>query len=105
MYHNQKYFKESVVWKLLNQAQAGQLLEIYLRMWNNRLVPAGSSRPKDVLYELIKRELLDENAHPRTRKPKFEKFFSCVKRVSTSDLTEVEKAELISVYVEVMEEI
>ncbi|CAH0347326.1 hypothetical protein [Bacillus sp. CECT 9360] len=83
---------------------SGKLLDSYLRIWNNRTVTDSSSAPVDLLYELIKRELLDENSHPRTRKPKFEKFYSSVKRVISSELTEAEKVELLSVYVNIMGE-
>ncbi|MDQ0217929.1 hypothetical protein ELQ35_00330 [Peribacillus cavernae] len=88
---------------MLNEHHSRELLKSYLLLWNNRTMSAESSDREDILYELVRRELLDENAHPRTRKHKFEKFFSSVKRVISSDLSEREKAELISIYVRTME--
>ncbi|RFU65420.1 hypothetical protein [Peribacillus glennii] len=82
------------------------LLTAYLGLWNNRAVKAGASaEPGEILRELIRRELLDENAHPRTRKPKHEKFYVSVKRVMGADLPAIEKANLVSVYVRVMEDV
>lgn len=83
----------------------GELLNSYLGLWNNRTIPDGGTAPDEILHELMKREILDENAHPRVRKGKFEKFYLSVKRVVSSDLSGSDKAGLISVYVKVMEEL
>jgi hypothetical protein len=80
------------------------LLEAYISMWNNRKILKGGN-PADVLEELIRRELLDENSHPRARKSISEKFYLCIKRVSESLLSDREKIAIISVYVVEMEKL
>ncbi|WP_285766025.1 hypothetical protein [Peribacillus sp. SI8-4] len=76
-------------------------LEAYLSIWNNRKVTDGEK--PDVLSELIRRELLDENAHPRARKPPLEKFYLCIKRVMESPLSANMKDAIIMVYIAEME--
>lgn len=77
------------------------LLEAYLSIWNNRKVTDGGGR--EVLSELIRRELLDENAHPRARKPVLEKFYLCIKRVMESSLSEEKKNAIAMAYVNELE--
>lgn len=77
------------------------VLEAYLSLWNNRKVPDGGGR--EVLSELIRRELLDENAHPRARKPVLEKFYLCIKRVMGSALSEEMKNAIVISYVTELE--
>ncbi|MCM3673222.1 MULTISPECIES: hypothetical protein [Peribacillus] len=78
-----------------------ELLEAYLSIWNNRKVTDGGG--KEVLSELIRRELLDENAHPRARKPVLEKFYLCIKRVMESTLSEEMKNSIVLVYITELE--
>ncbi|RRN71672.1 hypothetical protein EI200_11055 [Peribacillus simplex] len=77
------------------------ILEAYLSLWNNRKVPDEGGR--EVLSELIRRELLDENAHPRARKPVLEKFYLCIKRVMGSSLSEEMKNAIVISYVTELE--
>ncbi|MDM5294352.1 hypothetical protein QUF81_14335 [Peribacillus simplex] len=77
------------------------VLEAYLSLWNNRKVADGGGR--EVLSELIRRELLDENAHPRARKPVLEKFYLCIKRVMGSALSEEMKNAIVISYVTELE--
>ncbi|MCK1991109.1 hypothetical protein MPH61_00695 [Peribacillus muralis] len=79
------------------------LLQAYLSIWNNRRVTDGGGA--DVLSELIRRELLDENAHPRARKAPLEKFYLCIKRVMESPLSEDKKNALIIVYIAELEKL
>ncbi|MFJ7830270.1 hypothetical protein ACQKL6_03355 [Peribacillus sp. NPDC097197] len=79
------------------------ILEAYLSLWNNRRVLKGEEEPSKVLSELIRRELLDENAHPRARKPIHDKFHLSVNRVRESSLTDAEKTAIISAYHTVQE--
>ncbi|MFJ7745843.1 hypothetical protein [Peribacillus sp. NPDC097295] len=81
------------------------LLEAYTRIWNNRKLMKEKEEPLHVLSELIRRELLDENAHPRARKPIHEKFRLSVNRVMESPLTDEEKREIVSIYRTVHERI
>ncbi|MGM0888728.1 MAG: hypothetical protein ACQEW5_17565 [Bacillota bacterium] len=74
-----------------------ELLEAYLSIWNNRKVTDGGGR--EVLSELIRRELLDENSHPRARKPVLEKFYLCIKRVMESSLSEEMKNAIVMAYI------
>ena len=82
-----------------------QLLEQYRSIWNNRLLVKGESSSKEVLTDAIKRELLDENSHPRIRKSKYEKYFLAIKRIITSSIPENTKLALIKIHMEVMETI
>lgn len=74
------------------------LLEAYASIWNNRKLMKEKEEPLHVLSELIRRELLDENAHPRARKPIHEKFHLSINRVMESSLTDEEKTAIVSVY-------
>ncbi|MBO0999819.1 hypothetical protein IOC57_18985 [Bacillus sp. SD075] len=74
-----------------------ELLVAYLSIWNNRKVAGEGGR--EVLSELIRRELLDENAHPRARKPVLDKFYLCIKRVMESSLSEEMKNEIAMAYI------
>ncbi|MFF2858010.1 MULTISPECIES: hypothetical protein [unclassified Peribacillus] len=78
-----------------------ELLMAYLSIWNNRKVTDGGGR--EVLAELIRRELLDENAHPRARKSVLEKFYLCIKRVMESSLSEEMKNAIVMAYITELE--
>ncbi|MEH7354458.1 hypothetical protein V7150_12905 [Neobacillus drentensis] len=81
------------------------LLEEYRSIWNNRILAADNKTSEETLTEAIKRELLDENSHPRIRKNKFEKYYSAVKRVIDSPIAIDTKVQLIKMHIEIMEEI
>lgn len=82
-----------------------ELIEEYRRIWNNRLLGTEDKTSEETLLEAIKRELLDENSHPRIRKNKFEKYFSAIKRVSDSTVSLEAKLLLIKIHNDVMEEL
>ncbi|MGE7878588.1 hypothetical protein [Peribacillus muralis] len=73
------------------------LLEAYLSIWNNSKVTDEGG--EGVLAELVRRELSDENAHPRVRKPALEKFYLCIKRVMESSLSHEMKNAIVKVYI------
>ena len=81
------------------------LLEEYRLIWNHRLLGTDGKSSEETLVEAIKRELLDENSHPRVRKSRFEKYFFAVKRVSDSAVSLEAKLLLIKIHNEVMEEL
>jgi hypothetical protein len=81
------------------------LLVEYRRIWNNRLLETEGKDSKEILVEAIKRELLDENSHPRIRKSKFEKYYSAIKRVMDSTISLEAKLRLIKIHNEAMEEL
>ncbi|MEH7500450.1 hypothetical protein V7152_00185 [Neobacillus drentensis] len=81
------------------------LLEEYRLIWNNRLLDSEGKGSEKTLFEAIKRELLDENSHPRIRKNRFEKFYSAIKRVIDSTVSQDAKLLLIKIHNEVMEEL
>jgi hypothetical protein len=81
-----------------------ELLGEYRRIWNNRLLAAPDSA-KEILEDAIKRELLDENSHPRIRKNKFEKYYSATNRVVQSTIPAEAKVQLIHLHTQVMEEL
>ena len=78
------------------------LLEEYRKIWNNRRLDAGNSESELILKEAIKRELLDGNSHPRTRKSPFEKYFSASKRLLASGLEDKDKISLLQLHVDVL---
>ncbi|WP_153126450.1 hypothetical protein [Peribacillus tepidiphilus] len=81
-----------------------QLLQAYLQIWNNRGIQSEDDAGT-VLKELIKRELLDENSHPRVRKNKYEKFYLSVKRLAESSLHPEEKVALLAFYISTMQDL
>ena len=81
------------------------LLEDYRSIWNNRLLTTKDQTSKETLNEAIKRELLDENSHPRIRKDKYEKYYSAVKRIMTSQISLDSKVKLVEIHIAVIEEI
>lgn len=83
-------------------ADFDHLLNEYRKLWNNRVLAVRDSS-EETLVDAIKRELLDENSHPRIRKNKHEKFFLAVKRISQSKLTDMDKINLINLHIELLE--
>ncbi|WP_223593204.1 hypothetical protein [Neobacillus bataviensis] len=81
------------------------LLEQYRSLWNNRILATGEKNSEEIIRESIKRELLDENSHPRIRKGKYEKYYSATKRVADSNIAEEVKIQLIALHIEMMEEL
>jgi len=93
------------IWLAKVNMNYDHLLEEYRSIWNNRLLAAGNKTSEETLTEAIKRELLDENSHPRIRKNKYEKYYSAVKRVMDSPVAIDTKVQLIKMHIEIMEEI
>ncbi|MGD6845509.1 hypothetical protein ACQCVH_23790 [Bacillus infantis] len=82
----------------------GYLLDQYRQLWNNRRLE-GADSPEDILKEAIRRELKDENAHPRARKREAEKFYLAVKRITESDIPQEDKLFLIEMHCQLYEQI
>jgi hypothetical protein len=82
-----------------------ELLAEYRMIWNNRLLATSDSSSEDTLKEAVKRELLDENSHPRIRKNKFEKYYSAINRITQSTISNEAKISLIHLHNGVMEEL
>jgi hypothetical protein len=82
-----------------------EVLEEYRQIWNNRILETEGKGSEVILVEAIKRELQDENSHPRIRKNKYEKYYSAIKRVINSTISLEAKLLLIKIYNEVMEEL
>ncbi|WP_077213650.1 hypothetical protein [Bacillus dakarensis] len=85
-------------------ADYNYLLNQYRQLWNNRVL-AVEDNSEQTLIDAIKRELLDENSHPRIRKNKHEKFFFAVKRITQSELIEEDKVNLINLHIELLEQL
>lgn len=82
-----------------------ELLDIYRKTWNNRLLKDETKTAEEILYDAITRELLDENTHPRLRTTKEVKFYYAVKRISDSEVTDSAKVELIKIYIKIMQKL
>ncbi|WP_419956443.1 hypothetical protein ACN6MT_14820 [Neobacillus niacini] len=82
-----------------------ELLAEYRKIWNNRLLTASDRSSEDTLKEAVYRELLDENSHPRIRKNKFEKYYSAIKRITQSTISNEAKVALILLHNGVMEQL
>ncbi|MGG3470117.1 hypothetical protein ABES02_21855 [Neobacillus pocheonensis] len=82
-----------------------ELLKQYRSIWNNRLLGADEKSSEEILLEAIKRELLDENSHPRIRKSKYEKYYSAIRRVIDSSIAGEAKLLLIELHNEIMDEL
>jgi hypothetical protein len=80
-----------------------ELLAEYRMVWNNRMLAASARSSEETLKEAIKRELLDENSHPRIRKSKFEKYYSAISRITQSTISNEAKVSLIHVHNGIME--
>lgn len=82
-----------------------ELLAEYRMVWNNRMLVASDRSSEETLIEAVKRELLDENSHPRIRKNKFEKYYSAISRISQSTISNEAKVSLIHVHNSIMEKL
>jgi hypothetical protein len=81
------------------------LLNEYRTIWNHRLLNTEERSSEQVLKEAIKRELLDENSHPRIRKNRYEKYYFSINRISSSSILLEAKLSLIQLHNVLMEEI
>lgn len=81
------------------------LLAEYRKIWNNRMLETNDYTSEQILKEAVKRELLDENSHPRIRKNKFEKYYSAINRIVNSTVSNEAKVSLIHVHNQVMDEL
>ncbi|WP_238579269.1 hypothetical protein [Neobacillus niacini] len=82
-----------------------ELLAEYRMIWNNRLLAVSDSSSEETLKEAVKRELLDENSHPRIRKNKFEKYYYAINRITQSTISNEAKVSLINLHNGVMEQL
>ncbi|MGG3998218.1 hypothetical protein [Anoxybacillus kestanbolensis] len=80
-----------------------ELLEAYRSLWSNRSLPATGNNAETVLYDAIRRDLLDEMTHPRLRKSPYEKFSLALKRIASSSLDAKQQYELVRLYVQQLE--
>jgi hypothetical protein len=80
-----------------------QLLIEYRSIWNNRLLSNEGEDSEKVLLEAIKRDINDENSHPRIRKNKFEKYYLSTKRIVESTLPDETKVSLIDLHTKFMD--
>jgi CRISPR/Cas system CMR-associated protein Cmr3 (group 5 of RAMP superfamily) len=82
-----------------------QLLQDYRMIWNNRLLNSEGQESEQILLEAIKREINDENSHPRIRRNKYEKFYLATKRIMEAPIPVQSKVELMLLHKKVMEEL
>lgn len=78
------------------------LLAEYRSIWNHRLLENEGESSEVVLREAIKRELLDENSHPRIRRNKYEKYYLAIRRLINSSLEPEGKLTLIHLHDEII---
>jgi CRISPR/Cas system CMR-associated protein Cmr3 (group 5 of RAMP superfamily) len=81
-----------------------QLLQDYRSIWNNRLLQIEGQKSDQILLEAIKREINDENSHPRIRRNKYEKFYLATKRIIEAPIPSQSKLDLIYLHKNMMEE-
>jgi CRISPR/Cas system CMR-associated protein Cmr3 (group 5 of RAMP superfamily) len=81
-----------------------QLLQDYRLIWNNRLLQIEGQQSDQILLEAIKREINDENSHPRIRRNKYEKFYLATKRIIEAPIPSQSKLDLIYLHKNMMEE-
>lgn len=77
-------------------------LTIYREIWNNRRLESQSD-PESILIDAIRRDLLDENSHPRARRTNSEKYFLATKRIIESSLSSDDKIALIKLHINQLE--
>ncbi|XJZ25841.1 hypothetical protein ACF5W4_10530 [Bacillota bacterium Lsc_1132] len=81
------------------------LLTEYRKIWKNRLLTSEENNSEKILKEAMKRELLDENSHPRIRKNRYEKYYLSVKKVISAAILPEAKLQMIQIYTEQMEKL
>jgi hypothetical protein len=69
------------------------------------MLAAPDRSSEETLIEAVKREMLDENSHPRIRKNKFEKYYSAISRITQSTISNEAKVSLIHVHNGIMEKL
>lgn len=82
-----------------------QLLQDYRSIWNNRLLHAEELESEQILQEAIKREINDENSHPRIRRTKYEKYFMATQRILDANIPNDSKLTLIDMHKTILEKI
>ncbi|MBS4190881.1 hypothetical protein KHA94_11875 [Bacillus sp. FJAT-49705] len=80
------------------------LIQEYRSLWKNRLLSTDLDA-KNSLIDAIRRELKDENTHPRVRKTSIEKYYLATKRIMESNFSEGSKISLIQLHIEQMKDI
>lgn len=81
------------------------LLTEFRKLWKHRLLAIGEHSDHEILTEAIKRELLDENSHPRIRKNRYEKYYLSIRKIVAASIESEAKLLLIQRYNEQMEEL
>lgn len=81
------------------------LLIEYRTIWHHRLLETSEKNSEETLIHAVKRELLDENSHPRIRKTRFEKYYSAISRVVNSTVEPEAKLRIIELHNQVMKEL
>ncbi|OIU71349.1 hypothetical protein [Rossellomorea aquimaris] len=89
----------------MNTAAYQVLLKEYSSVWKNRDLFDENQSPEQILKEAIKRELLDQNSHPRVRKPISEKYISASKRILESGLSSESKVELLDLHIQMIDQL
>jgi hypothetical protein len=89
----------------MNTAAYQVLLKEYSSVWKNRDLLDENQSPEQILKEAIKRELLDQNSHPRVRKPISEKYISASKRILESGLSSESKVELLDLHIQMIDQL
>ena len=79
------------------------LLSAYRTLWVNRPLPASNEKSKQVLLEIIGRDLRDENTHPRARKNPYVKFYLATMRIADSKMNDEKKMELMKIHINIFE--
>jgi hypothetical protein len=80
-----------------------QLLNAYRQLWSNRSLrlkhgEETNKEAQDLLYEAVKKDLLDEMTHPRVRQSPDIKLQWGIERIKNGDLEQKMKDELVSFY-------
>lgn len=88
---------------IMENNQFDDILQQYRLIWNHRTLNQGLSS-EAILKDAITRELKDENSHPRVRRTSYEKFYSAVKRIEQSSISNKIKLQLLGLHIELMEE-
>ncbi|KSU63353.1 hypothetical protein AS034_03630 [[Bacillus] enclensis] len=89
----------------MNTAAYEVLLKEYSSVWKNRNLYDENQSPEQILKEAIKRELLDQNSHPRVRKPISEKYISASKRILESGLSSESKVKLLDLHIQMIDQL
>lgn len=82
-----------------------ELLAAYRTLWVNRPIVSSEEQSKEVLLEMIRRDLRDENSHPRARKNPYAKFYLATRRILDSTITDDKKLVLMNAHIEIFENI